>query len=81
MIKRIDGCKNNYENFFHVKVDEHNSCLYSVPLIGRFSVTENKDDVYRDEDIMKKFWGYLRGHTIDIINFKKSKTIPLTNEK
>ena len=42
---------------------------------------ENKHDVYRDEDCMKKFCEFLREHTMEIINFEKKKMIPLTNKE
>ena len=34
---------------------------------------ENKHDIYRGKDCMKKFCGSLREHAMKIINFKKKK--------
>ena len=42
---------------------------------------QNKHDVYRDKDFMKKFCKSLREHTIEIINFKKEKNKLLTNQQ
>ena len=47
--------------------------------IWTFDGKENKHDVYRNEDCMKKFCGSLREHEMKIINFEKKKMIPLTN--
>ena len=38
-----------------------------------FRSTENKHDVYRGKECMKKFCEYLREHTLKIINIKKTK--------
>ena len=40
-----------------------------------FKIIENKHDVYRDEDCMKKFCESLRQHTMKIINSKKNEII------
>ena len=42
---------------------------------------ENKHEVYRSQDCMKKFRKSLREHAIKITNFEKKEIIPLTNEK
>ena len=41
--------------------------------ISLFKSIENKHDVYRGNDFMKKFRESLREHSIKIINFKKKK--------
>ena len=41
---------------------------------------ENKHDVYRGKDCMKKFWEPLRDHAMEIISFKKKKMKFLTNK-
>ena len=58
IIEKIDGCKNNPEN---------------SSTISSFRSIENKADVYRGKDCMKKFCESLREHAIKIINFKKKK--------
>ena len=42
---------------------------------------ENKHDVHRGNDCMKKFCEFLRKHTMKIINFKKKKMKLLTKEQ
>ena len=49
--------------------------------ISSFRRMENKHDVYRDKDCMKKFCESLTGHAMKIINFKKKKTKLLTKEQ
>ena len=41
--------------------------------ISSFISIENKHDVYRGKDCMKKFCEFLREHIMKIINFKKKK--------
>ena len=64
MIKKIGGCKNNPENSSTTKVNEHTSSGFTI---------ENKHDVYRGKDCMKKFCEFLREEVMKIINFKKKK--------
>ena len=41
--------------------------------ISSFRTIENKHDVYRGKDCMKKFSEFLREHAMKIINSKKEK--------
>ena len=41
IIKTIDGCKNNPENFTTTKIREHNPCGYSMPTIWTIDNIEN----------------------------------------
>ena len=49
--------------------------------ISSFRSIENKDDVYRGKDCMKKCCEFLREHTMKIINFKKEKMKILIKEQ
>ena len=42
---------------------------------------ENKHDVYRGEDCMKKFSEFLREHAMKIINFKQKKKMKLLTKE
>ena len=42
---------------------------------------ENKHDVYRGKDCMKKYSESLREHTMQIINFEKKKMKSLRNKQ
>ena len=53
---KIDGCKNNPENSFATKVGEYIPSGFSMSTISSFRSIENKHDVYRGKDCMKKFF-------------------------
>ena len=55
IIENSDGCKNNTENSFTTKVSKHILSGFSVSTVSSFRSIENKYDVYRGEDCMKKF--------------------------
>ena len=60
LIKKIDGCKNNPENSSTTNVSEHIPSGFSMSAISSFRSIQNKHDVYRGKDCMKKFYEYLR---------------------
>ena len=70
IIEKIDGCKNNPENSSTTKVSEHIPSGFSMSTISSFRSIENKREVYRGKDCMKKFCESLREHAMKIINFK-----------
>ena len=74
--EKIDGCKNKA-----TKVSEHTSSGFLMPTISSFISIENKHDVYRGKDCMKRFCEFLREHTLNIINFKKKIMKLLTNKQ
>ena len=71
IIEKIDGCKDNPENSFPAKVTKHTPSGFSMSTIFSFRSIENKHDVYRGKDSMKRFCEYLRN---EIIN-KRAATI------
>ena len=48
--------------------------------ISSFRRIENKHDVYRSKDCIKKVFGFLREHAMKMVNFKKKKMELLTKE-
>ena len=78
LIKRIKRCTNNFEKSSTTKEGRHISCGYSRSTIWTFEGRENKNDIYRSEDCMKKFLKYLEVHALNIVNFEK-KITPSTN--
>ena len=56
LIKKVDGCKNNPAKSSTTKVGKHFPSGYSVPKICTYNCIENKDDVNRGEDCMKKIF-------------------------
>ena len=81
ILEKIDGCKNNPENSSKTKVNKHIPSGFSMSTISSFRSIENKHDVYRGKDCMKKFCEFLREHAMKIINFKKKKMKLLTKEQ
>ena len=63
--------KNNPENLSTTKLSEHIPRGFSMSTIFSFRSIENKHDVYRGKDSMKRFCEYLRN---EIIN-KRAATI------
>ena len=55
LIEKIDGCKNNPENSSTTKVSERIASGFSIFAISSFKSIENKYDVYKGSDGMKKF--------------------------
>ena len=68
LIEKIDGCKNNTKNSFTGKVGEHIPTSFSMSLISSFKNIQNRHDLYRGKDCMKKFCESLREHAIKTIN-------------
>ena len=76
----MDECKNSPENSFTTKVSKLIPSGFSMPIISSLRSIENKHDVYRGKDWMKKFCEFVREHKMKIINFKKKKMELLTKE-
>ena len=74
IVEKIDGCKNNSENSSATKVSAHIPSGFSMSTISSYRSMKNKH-VYRGKDCMKKFCGFLREHTMKIINLKKNEVI------
>ena len=81
IIEKIDGCKNNPENSSTTKVSEHITSSFLMSTISSFRSIENKHDVYRGEDYIKKFYQFVRVLAMKITNFKKKKMKLLTKER
>ena len=71
LIEKIDGSKNP-ENSFTTKVgySKHISSGFSKTMISSFKSIENKCDVFRGKDCMKKLCESLGDHAMKIINSK-----------
>ena len=68
-IEKTDGCKNDPENSSTIKVGKHIPSGFSMSTMSSFKSIENKHDVYRGNDWMKKFCESLREHLMKILNF------------
>ena len=71
--RKIDECKNNPENSLATKASKHIPSCSSISTISSFKSIENKHDVYRRKDCMKKFSESLREHKIKMFKFKNNK--------
>ena len=77
----MDGCKNSSENSSTAKVSEHIPSGFSMSTISSFRSIENKYDVYRGKDCMKKVCESLREHAMKIINFRNKKNEVVNKQK
>ena len=73
LIRKIDGCANDPENFSTTKIGEHIPCRYSMSTIRAFDHIENKHFLYRGKDCIENFCEPSREHTKNIIDFEKNK--------
>ena len=55
LIVNIVGCKNNMEKSSTTKLSEYIPSVFSMSPIWSFKDIENKDDISRDKDYMKRF--------------------------
>ena len=69
LIRKIDGCANNPENFSATKVGEHILCGYSILTICTFDHIENQHTLYRG------------GHTKNIIDLEKQKMLTVNKRR
>ena len=69
------------EKFSITKLGEHIPCGYSMSSIWAFGNIENKRTSYCGEDCIKKFCTSLREYTTNVINFEKTKMLPLTKKE
>ena len=60
IIEKTDGCKKNPENSSTKKVSEYILSGFSVSAISSSRSTENKHDLYRGKDCVKKICESLR---------------------
>ena len=68
LIEKIDWCKNNPENSSTAKVCDRIPSGFWMSTILSFKGIENKHDVCRGKDCMRKFCESLREHVMKIIN-------------
>ena len=71
LIEKTDGCKNNPQNSFITIVSKHIPSGFPMSIIFSSKSIQNKHDVYRGKDCMKKFCESLEQYAINITNFLK----------
>ena len=72
-IKKIDVCKSHPENSSTAKEGEHTPLAFPMSTILSFKSIENKHDIYRSKNCMKKFCQSLRKHEMKIITDKLNR--------
>ena len=73
LIEKIDECKNDSENSSPKNVGEHIPSGFPISAISSFKSIENKHNIHRRKDCMKKFCESLREQTMELINIKRKK--------
>ena len=73
LIRKIDRCANNPENYLTTKVSEHITCEFSMSTISMFDHLKNRHTLYRGKDCMKTFRTSLREHAKKMIDFENKK--------
>ena len=56
IIVKIDRFKKNHKNSSTTNVSKQIPSGFSMPTISSFRSIENKHDIYKDKDCMKKLW-------------------------
>ena len=73
LIEKTDRYKTNPVNSTTAKISKNIPSGFSMPTISSLRIIENKHDVYKSKDCMKKLCKSLGEQAIKIINFKKKK--------
>ena len=81
LIKKIDECANNPENFWIKKIGANIPCGYSMSTTWTFYHIENKKILYCRKDCMKKICESLREHVKNAAVFEKKEMLRLTKEE
>ena len=81
IIRKIDGCAWNPEKSSTMKIGKEIPPEYSMPLIWGFYHRENKHDLLRRKDCMKRFCDSLKRHAKNIILFEKKKIITVSKRR
>ena len=68
LVDKIDRCKNNPQNSSTTNLTEYIPSNISISTIPSLKNIENKHDVYRGKDYMKKVCEFLREHAVEVIN-------------
>ena len=72
VIEKIKECKNNLENSSTAKIGKRIPSDFKISTISSFNRIENKHDVHRGKDCMKKLCESVREHAMKIIFFTKT---------
>ena len=74
LIYKSDGCKNNPDNLSTTEVGKHIPSGFSMSTISLFKRIENKYNVYRGKDCMKKFCKFLQEHAMKLLTSEQLRS-------
>ena len=81
LLEKTSTCINNPNESSTTKINKHTPSGYSIFTSCSFDESENKLNYYRGKFCMKNFSKDLREHTSKIINYEKTKIIPIITEE
>ena len=81
LLIKEQSCQNNPNESYTEKKAKHESSGYSLSLISSFDSKENKHNVFRRQDCIKRFYSDLKELATKVINYEEKETILLTNYK
>ena len=81
LIENIDRCKNNPENLCTAKGSKYILSSFSMSTIQTFKSIENKYDIYRGKECMKKTYESLKEHVIGTVKFLKKELLTKEQRK
>ena len=81
LLKKINTCQNNPENFYTDKKATHRSSGYSLVTCCSFDESKNEQKYFRGKDCIKIFCKDLKDQAMKLINYEKKEVIPLTDKE
>ena len=81
LLIKEQSCQNNPNESYTETKAKHESSGYSLSLISSFDSKENKHNVFRRQDCIKRFCSDLKELATKVINYEEKETILLTNYK
>ena len=74
-------CQNNPNESYTERKSKHEPSGYSLSLISLFDSKENKHNVYRGRDCIKRFCSDIKELATKIVNYEEKEMIPLTDNE
>ena len=80
LLIKEQSCQNNPNESYTERKAKHEPSGYSLILVSSFDSKENKHNVYRGRDCIKRFCSDLKELATKIINYEEKEMIPLTDK-
>ena len=81
LLIKEQSCQNNPNESYTERKAKHEPSGYSLNLVSSFDSKENKHNVYRGRDCIKRFCSDLKELATKIINYEEKEMIPLTDSE